>query len=120
MSKMSRVNRAHSERYECHACDKTFKSEEVEDTWECPDCDELIIIYGKDSDGENRITLQRKKGEDITRMDQVHRPGELSGNSYQVLGVTKLSNGNLRLGLRGFGAYDVEPDEAVNCRFGSW
>jgi hypothetical protein len=46
-------------------------------------------------------------------------PGQLDGDSYQVLGVNQLKNG-LGIGLRGWGKYKIDSDEPVNCRIGTW
>ncbi len=120
MNSMSDVNRLKSELYECHTCERTLNVEDVENTWKCPDCKIRICIYGEDKETNTRITLERKRASEIETKDLVHLHGGLTGEAYSVLGISKIKNNKLGLGLKGWGRWIVHPDETINCRTGSW
>ena len=115
----SNVNRLPNEKYECHKCEKTYLSEDVQDTWKCPACGSLIHIYAEDPDTKTKIVLLRKFAREIGEGDMVHLPGGLTKESYRVLGINKKGN-KLGIGLEGYGQYLVSPLEPINCRTGAW
>lgn len=120
MSRMGEVNRLPKERYECLDCESEFEDEKVSDTWKCPNCGDYIGVYAEDERTGTRIVLIRKPANEVKTGDRVHLHGMLTGESYSVLGVSKLNNGKLGIGLKGYGQYKIAPNDPVNCRIGSW
>lgn len=117
---MSGVNRLPSERYECPSCEQAFDDDEVRNAWKCPKCGGYISVYAEDLETGTRIVLIRKQAKEVEDGDLVHLPGMLTEESYLVLGVSKLSNGKLGIGLKGYAQYKVMPDDPVNIRVGAW
>lgn len=114
---MSGVNRLPVEKYTCPECDAEFTSNEVRNSWRCPTCKGFIQIWAHDPKTDVKITLIRKRGDEIESGDMVHLPWQLTKDCYRVLGTSKVQN-MIGIGLKDYGQYRVEPDEAINCRVG--
>lgn len=117
MSKMSGVNRLPVEKYTCPECDAEFTNDEVRHSWRCPICNGFVQIWAHDPETGVKITLIRKRGDEIENGDMVHLPGQLTKDCHWVLGTSKLKD-MIGIGLKGYGQYKVLPDEPINCRIG--
>jgi hypothetical protein len=116
---MHGVNRLAQEAFWCPRCEEEHPIESVNRDWKCPTCGEFIHVQAISRDGTERIAIIRKRASELREGDLFLMPGQLDGDSYQVLGVNQLKNG-LGIGLRGWGKYKIDSDEPVNCRIGTW
>ena len=119
MSRMSFVNRFYKEKYICIECEKSFKSEQVEDTWRCPICNNYIHIYAETEDGECRITLIRKKAKEVVEGDMYVFHGHQSEGGSHVFKVT-IKNGTAHISIKGYGTKTDDAESPVNLQTGSW
>lgn len=120
MGLMAGVNRLPVEHFVCWFCEEDRTDAKVRSTWKCPKCQNHVHIHAEDPETGTKITLIRKRGDEVEAGDLVHLPGQLAKDCHEVLGVSKVK-GKIGIGLKGYGQYRVQPGEAVNCRIGgSW
>lgn len=117
MNSMSKVNRLPVEKYSCSSCDIELNDDEVRNSWRCPECKDFVRIWAYDPVTDTKITLIRKRADEVEKYDCIHLPGELTGDCYLVLGTSKLRE-KIGIGLKGYGQYKLLPDQPVNCRTG--
>lgn len=116
---MRSVNRLPIEEYHCSDCEEQFHASDVENTWKCPLCNELIQIFAEHTASGTAITLQRLKAEELELYDMIHLPGQLTKDSYRILRITP-QGGQLSFALEGYGSYAFHPQDPVNQRTGAW
>lgn len=117
MSLMSGVNRLPIEKYSCPDCETDLQDDQVRSSWRCPDCNEYVHVWAHDPDTDTKITLVRKRADEVEEGDLVHLPGQLKKECFLVLGTSKVKE-KIGIGLQGYGQFKVEPGEPVNCRIG--
>ncbi|MEO9524815.1 MULTISPECIES: hypothetical protein [Marinobacter] len=117
MSRMSGVNRLPVEKYSCPICETDLDDDQVRHTWRCPKCNDYVHVWAHDPDTDTKITLIRKRGDEIEEGDLIHLPGQLTKDCYWVLGTSQVKD-KVGIGLKGYGQFKVLPDEPVNCRIG--
>ncbi|WP_075173750.1 hypothetical protein [Neptunomonas phycophila] len=117
MSKMSGVNRLEVEKYSCPDCEVDLNDEDVRNSWRCPKCNDFVHIWAHDPGTNTKITLVRKRADEVEEGDMVHLPGQLTKDCYWVLGISKVKS-QIGIGLKGYGQYKLAADEPVNCRIG--
>lgn len=117
MSRMSGVNRLPIETYSCTNCEAGFKYDQVGHSRRCPECNDYVHVWAHDPGTNTKITLIRKRGDEIEEGDLIHLPGQLIKDCYWVLGTSRVKD-KIGIGLKGYGQLKVFPDEPVNCRIG--
>lgn len=117
MRSMRGINRLAVEKFWCSTCETDRNVADVEVTWRCPECDDLIEVRAVSSDGNEQIVIVRKRASELEQGDLFLMPGQLDGDFYRVLGVSRLKE-KLGIGLTGYGQLKIDPDDPVNCRIG--
>jgi len=117
MSRMSGVNRLPVEKYSCPNCETGLDDDQVCHSWRCPECNDYVHVWAHDPDTDTKITLIRKRGDEIEEGDLIHLPGQLTKDCYLVLGTSQVKD-KVGIGLKGYGQFKVLPDVPVNCRIG--
>lgn len=117
MTRMSGVNRLPIEQYSCPNCETDLNDAQVRHSWRCQKCNEYVHVWAHDPDTDTKITLIRKRGDEIEEGDLVHLPGQLTKDCHWVIGTSKVKD-KIGIGLKGYGQFKVLADEAVNCRIG--
>ena len=107
----------YDEGYKCTLCDKMYDFDDVYSSgWKCPVCGEYVFIAAPQlCSGHVKI---RKKAKEVRKMESINLAG--SNDFYEVLGITKLANGKLGIGLKGFGSIKVKKDEFVDVIVGAY
>lgn len=118
MRSLRGTNRLPNERLQCLDCDATL-SDEVRETYRCPECGEYVHIYAEDAETGTKVVLLRKRSTEVRVGDLVHLPGQLTKDCYSVLAVNDRGD-KVGLALKGYGEYKVSKEDGVNIRTGSW
>ncbi|MDM2740943.1 hypothetical protein [Citrobacter sp. Cu096] len=103
-----------NEIYKCTTCNNEYNKEDVELNWQCPECDEYILIESYDEETSDITIFIRKRADQLKKGNYIHYYGEM----YQVVGVTILDDkklGKIWIGLKGFTRIEVDVNECVNC-----
>lgn len=103
--------------YKCLVCGKKYNLDEAMIAeWKCPTCGDYIRIAAPElASGHVKI---RKKAQELRQMDLVNLYG--TDEIHCVLGINEQPNGQLRIGLKEFGAIKVDKTEYIDIVDGAY
>ena len=109
------ATRMPGETYSCTKCGATnYTRQQVQDDWLCPGCRNPILIHAHNPVSGEDGYFYRMRASDIV-IGHWLKPGHLKiSQIYKVIGITKLKNGQLGVGLEEYTRITLHPDEWVS------
>jgi DNA-directed RNA polymerase subunit RPC12/RpoP len=117
VARLSNITRFPHEYFYCWPCEARWQEQDIQQTWRCPDCNAIISIYGRSED--DRISVKRKRADELEEYDLFVFPASLTEPGNLVLDVTPKGS-KVRVALKGHSVQVFENGEPVTTREGIW